>query len=42
VIYGNNVALEAIGGASLLTYSNNQVTGNVANGSGFSGAATLQ
>jgi len=42
VIYGNNVALEALGGASLLTYSNNQVTGNVANGSGFTGGATLQ
>jgi hypothetical protein len=42
VIYDNNVALEAIGGASLLTYANNQVTGNVANGSGFSGGAPLQ
>jgi len=42
VIYGNNVALEALGGARLLTYSNNQVTGNVANGSGFTGGATLQ
>jgi hypothetical protein len=42
VIYGNNVALEALGGASLLTYSNNQVTGNVTNGSGFTGGATLQ
>jgi hypothetical protein len=34
--------LETIGGASLLTYSNNQVTGNVTNGSGFSGGAPLQ
>jgi hypothetical protein len=42
LIYGNNVALEAIGGASLLTYSNNQVIGNVTGGSGFSGGATLQ
>jgi hypothetical protein len=42
VIYGNNVALEAIGGGSLLTYANNQVTGNLANGSGFSGGAPLQ
>jgi hypothetical protein len=42
VIYGNNVALEALGGASLLTYSNNHVTGNVTNGSGFTGGATLQ
>jgi hypothetical protein len=41
-IYGNTVALETIGGASLLTYSNNQVTGNVANGSGFSGGAPLR
>jgi hypothetical protein len=41
-IYGNNVALEAIGGGSLLTYANNQVTGNLANGSGFSGGAPLQ
>jgi len=42
VVYDNNVALEALGGASLLTYSNNQVTGNIANGSGFTGGATLQ
>ena len=42
LIYGNNVALQALGGASLLTNSNNQVTGNVANGSGFSGGSALQ
>jgi hypothetical protein len=42
VVYGNNVALAALGGASLLTYSNNQVTGNIANGTGFTGGATLQ
>jgi hypothetical protein len=41
VVYGNNLALAAIGGASLLTYSNNQVAGNVTNGSGFTGGATL-
>jgi hypothetical protein len=41
-IYRNNVALEAVGGGSLLTYSNNQVTGNVTNGSGFTGSAPLQ
>ena len=41
VVYGNNVALAAIGGASLLTYSNNQVAGNVTNGSGFTGGAIL-
>jgi hypothetical protein len=42
VIHGNNAALEALGGASLLTYSNNQITGNIANGTGFTGGATLQ
>jgi hypothetical protein len=42
MIYGNNVALEALGGASLRTYSNNQVTGNAANGTGFTGGGTLQ
>jgi hypothetical protein len=42
VIYGNNVALEAVGSGSLLTYSNNQVTGNVTIGSGFTGGAPLQ
>jgi hypothetical protein len=42
VIYDNNVSFEALGGASLLTYSNNQVTGNIANGTGFTGGAALQ
>jgi hypothetical protein len=40
VLYGNTVAAQATGGASLLGYSNNQVTGNVTNGS-FTAAATL-
>ena len=40
VIYGNNFALEAISGAGLLSYANNQVIGNVTNGS-FTGGATL-
>jgi hypothetical protein len=42
MIHGNTVALEAIGGASLLTYSNNHVTGNATIGSGFTGGAALQ
>jgi hypothetical protein len=37
----NTIALAALGDASLLTYANNQVTGNVSNGSGFSGRAAL-
>jgi hypothetical protein len=41
VIFGNNVGLTAVGGASLLSYSNNQVTGNNSNGS-FTGGAGLQ
>ena len=41
LIYGNNVGVTAIGGASLLSYSNNQVTGNNSNGS-FTGGAGLQ
>ena len=41
MIRGNNVGVNAIGGASLLSYSNNQVTGNISNGS-FTGSATLQ
>ena len=40
VLYGNNVAAQATGGASLLSYSNNQVTGNVTNGS-FTATASL-
>jgi Pro-kumamolisin, activation domain/Divergent InlB B-repeat domain len=41
VLYGNGTALQASGGGSLLSYSNNQVTGNVADGS-FTGIAVLQ
>jgi hypothetical protein len=41
MISGNNVGISAIGGASLLSYSNNQVTGNISNGS-FTGGAGLQ
>jgi len=41
LIYHNNVGVDAVGGASLLSYSNNQVTGNNSNGS-FTGGAGLQ
>ena len=41
MIRGNIVGVTAIGGASLLSYSNNQVTGNNSNGS-FTGSAGLQ
>jgi surface antigen len=41
VLYGNNIAVQATGGATLLSYLNNHVTGNVTNG-GFTGGATLQ
>jgi hypothetical protein len=41
LIYHNNVGVDAVGGASLLSYSNNQVTGNISNGS-FTGGAALQ
>jgi hypothetical protein len=40
VLYGNAIAAQATGGAGLLSYSNNQVTGNAANGS-FTAAASL-
>ena len=40
MLYGNNVAALAAGGASLLSYGNNQVTGNVTNGS-FTATASL-
>jgi Divergent InlB B-repeat domain/Right handed beta helix region len=39
-LYANAIGIQATGGASLLTDSNNQVTGNAANGS-FTGGATL-
>jgi hypothetical protein len=41
MIRGSIVGVTAIGGASLLSYSNNQVVGNNANGS-FTGGAGLQ
>jgi hypothetical protein len=41
LIRGNVVGVTAIGGARLLSYSNNQVTGNISNGS-FTGGAGLQ
>jgi hypothetical protein len=40
VLYGNPIAAQATGGAGLLSYSNNQVTGNGMNGS-FTAAAGL-
>jgi hypothetical protein len=40
VLYANAIGIQATGGASLLSYGNNQVTGNASNGS-FSGGATL-
>jgi hypothetical protein len=40
VIYANAIGIQATGGAGLLSYGNNQVTGNTANG-GFTGGATL-
>jgi len=41
LIDGNNIGVEPVGGASLLSYSNNQVTGNNSNGS-FTGSASVQ
>jgi hypothetical protein len=38
VLYGNAIAAQATGGADLLSYSNNQVTGNVTDGSFTAGA----
>ncbi len=40
VLYGNTIAAQATGGAGLLSYANNQVTGNVTNGS-FTATASL-
>ena len=40
VLYGNTIAAQATGGAGLLSYSNNQVTGNATDGS-FTSAASL-
>jgi len=41
VLYGNAIGVQATGGAGLLSYGNNQVTGNASNGS-FTGTASLQ
>jgi hypothetical protein len=41
VIHGNNVGVDAVSGASLLSYANNQVTGNISNGS-FTGGVGLR
>jgi subtilase family serine protease len=41
VIYLNAIGMQASGGAGLLSYGNNQVTGNASNGS-FTGTASLQ
>jgi hypothetical protein len=40
VLYANATGIQASGGVGLLTYGNNEVTGNAANGS-FTGSATL-
>jgi hypothetical protein len=32
-LYGNNTAIQSVSGGALLSYSNNQVTYNVSNGS---------
>jgi hypothetical protein len=40
LLYGNNVAAQATGGAGLLSYGNNEVTGNASNGS-FTGTASF-
>jgi hypothetical protein len=40
VLYANAIGIQAAGGGALLTYGNNQVTGNAANGS-FTGTASL-
>ncbi len=39
-IGGNGVGMQSVGGGALLTYSNNQLTGNATNGS-FTGSASL-
>ena len=41
MLRANAIGIQATGGASLLSYGNNHVTGNAANGS-FTGGATLQ
>jgi len=42
MLYGNNIAVESVGGGALLSYTNNQVTGNAISNSGFTGTASLQ
>ncbi len=39
-LYGNTIAAQSMGGGALLSYSNNQVTGNATDGS-FTAAASL-
>ena len=41
LLRGNAIGIQATGGASLLSYDNNHVTGNASNGS-FTGTASLQ
>ncbi len=41
IVFGNNPGLSSMGGGSLLSYGNNQVTGNTTNGS-FTGTASPQ
>jgi hypothetical protein len=40
VLYGNAIGIQATGGGRLLSYGNNQVTGNASNGS-FTGTASF-
>ena len=39
-LYGNATAVQSIGGGTLLSYQNNQLSGNASNG-GFTGSASL-
>jgi hypothetical protein len=41
LFYDNAIGIQAAGGAGLVSYGNNQVTGNASNGS-FTGSASLQ
>jgi hypothetical protein len=40
MLRSNAIGVQVVGGASLLSYGNNHVTGNASNGS-FTGGATL-
>jgi hypothetical protein len=42
VLYGNNAAAMSTGGGAVLSYANNQVTGNATGSSGLTGTAPLQ